>query len=184
MVNDLPMDREQRRAQIERQVKTLFQVEDTRGLELFLSLFRLAQQATAFEAIEVDGQEISTPRWRLLLHLYISEKLHNSPGISPTELSRFQQVSKNTVSILLRGLEEQGLIQRELNPQDLRNFRILLTDAGRRLVLEITPRRIAMMNRMLAGLSTQEVADLTHLLKKFARSLESQTCPPQDPSIS
>lgn len=57
------------------------------------------------------------PRWGLLMRLYIEEVSGNMSGLSPSQLSHYQHVSKNTVSALLRGLEEQGLIARQARPK-------------------------------------------------------------------
>ena len=59
--------------------------------------------------------------------------------MSPTHLSRCQSVSKNTISSLIGGLEEQGLVERELDRDDKRVFRIHLTDAGRQAVRRPRP---------------------------------------------
>ena len=92
-------------------------------------------------------------------------------GVSPTHLSRRQNVSKNTISVLLRGLEEQGLIERSLVPGDRRAFQIRLTDAGRTLVETTAPAHIAFLNRMTVGLTADENAQLIDLLQKLHRSL-------------
>ncbi len=94
-------------------------------------------------------------------------------GITPTELSHFQRVSKNTISALLRGLEEQGLIQRNLDSEDLRVFRIQLTDAGRALVLNTAPNRIAGLNKLLSGLNPEEREQLILLLEKLRLELKA-----------
>lgn len=158
------------------QLKDLFQIEDMSGVELFTSLARVAQLSETLALIRIDGPDVSMPRWRLLLHLFIAEQLGNTSGLTPTELSEFRQVSKNTVSSLLRGLEEQDLIQREMDPKDLRIFHIHLTDAGRQLILGSAPQRLQGLNHMLSGLSAEEIQNLIQLLNKLRGSLERQCC--------
>ena len=62
---------------------------------------------------------LSGPRWRMLLLLYMAEIDGESTGqetaLSPSEISRIQNVTKNTISSLLRSLEDQGLIERRLD---------------------------------------------------------------------
>ena len=52
-------------------------------------------------------------------------------GLHPSELSNHLAVTRNTVSTLLGGLERQGYITRELDPEDKRRFVIRLTPVGR-----------------------------------------------------
>ena len=72
--------------------------------------------------------------------LYVEEQRGKSLGLPPSYLSRCQDVTKNTISVLLRGLEDQGWIERTLDPDDRRVFRIRLTPAGRELI-RTRPRR-------------------------------------------
>lgn len=162
------------RLNINQQIKNLLNIEDTRGLEMFVKLHRVAHLSEAFEALEdqsAEEKELSGPRMRLMIRLLAEEKMGNKEGVTPTTLSHFHRVSKNTISALLRGLEEQGLICRKLDPSDLRVFRIQLTDAGREMVLNIAPRRIARLNELLDGMDPMEVDQLADLLEKFHQVL-------------
>ena len=78
--------------------------------------------------------------------------------MSPTHLSRCQNVSKNTISSLIGGLEEQGLVERELDRTDKRVFRIHLTDAGRQAVQETAPDHVAYLNALAGGLERKKNA--------------------------
>ena len=51
-------------------------------------------------------------------------------GLNPSELSGHLAVTRNTVSALLGGLEQQGYVTRDLDPQDKRRFVIRLKPAG------------------------------------------------------
>ena len=184
MIQDSPTERDHLHLQIYRQIQNLFQMDDLRGVEIIAALNRITQLSELVDAQRFDLPDLSLPRWRLLLHLFLTEQLKSSAGLTPTELSQFQQVSKNTISALLRGLEEQGLIRRELDSDDLRVFRIHLTDAGRQLILDTAPRRIAGLNQMLAVLPDEEVEQLTLLLTKLRHSLEDQFCQLQKDAAS
>ncbi len=165
---------DQVRSRIHDQIKTLFNIEDSSGIELFIMLQRVARLSRLFDAQPSDDMGLSGPRWGLLLRLLIEENLGDSAGLSPTVLSRSQRVSKNTISALLRGLEAQGLIQRALDSTDLRTFRIQLTPAGRDYLHSTTPRRLEGLNRLLSGLDPEEREQLTVLLEKLQRSLAEQ----------
>ena len=175
---------DQVRIHIHDHLKTLFNIEDSSGIELFVMLQRAAHLSMLLDTQLGDDRELSAPRWRLLLRLLIEEELGNSTGISPTVISRSQHVSKNTISALLRGLEAQGLIQRTLDAADLRAFRIQLTQAGRDYLHSTAPRRIEGLNRLLSALTPQEREELTVLLEKLQRSLTEQCHPQEDPDTA
>jgi len=144
---------------------------DEAGLEM-ARLLRIAgklYEAAGDEQLHDVG--LSEPRFGLLFWLLVEERLGNTAGISPTFLSRHQSVSKNTVSALLRGLEEQGLIERAIDPDDKRAFRIRLSEAGRELVREVAPTHLTCLSQLASGLTPEERAQLLALLGKLVRSL-------------
>jgi DNA-binding MarR family transcriptional regulator len=156
---------------VRRQLRNLSGLADTSGIQL-LSLIRLVTNlCDAIESRRSDECGLSGPRWGLLLRLMAEEEHGNQEGITPTSLSRYQSVSKNTISALLRGLEHQGLAQRALDPADYRLFRIQLTPAARELIQSTAPQRIECLNRMVSGLSEEERGQLMPLLGKLYLSL-------------
>ena len=133
-------------------VHKLFGGIDLTGLEM-LRLVRITSnlyEVATDEQLEAAG--LSGPRWRLLLRLHREEVGGDAGGMSPTHLSRCQNVSKNTISALLRGLEEQGLVERTLDPEDKRAFRIRLSEAGRQMVITTAPRHLAYLNELANAL--------------------------------
>jgi DNA-binding MarR family transcriptional regulator len=172
-------DHEALHARLHEQIKKLFNVEDTSGIEMMMTLQRVAYLSEVLES-QLSGEvELSGPRMRLMVRLLMEEQMGNQEGISPTSLSHYQRVSKNTISSLLRGLEEQGLIRRNLDSQDLRVFRIQLTDAGRELILRTAPGRVAGLNQILSGLTKDEAMQLKALLEKLQRTLMAHLHTPE-----
>jgi len=144
---------------------------DPTGLELLRLVKIVSNQYDALVGERLRAADLSGSRWRLLLRLHGEEQDADSQGISPTHLSRCQNVSKNTISALLRGLEEQGLIERTLDPDDKRAFRIRLTEAGRARVRETAPQHLAFLNTLIEGLTPDERGQLIQLLGKLRHSL-------------
>lgn len=174
MVEHEYMEQEKFRERFSHHLKTLFHVKDTHGIEIISKIHRISRMSEMLGAHTVDEMDLSGPRWRLLLRLMIEEQMGNLDGLTPTDLSRWHRVSKNTISALLRGLEEQGLIERVLDPKDLRVFHIRLTQAGRELVLSTGPRGIERLNELLSGLAPEEVDQLNALLEKLLGSILTQ----------
>jgi len=145
-------------------------VTELSGLDLMRQIKILSHLYEALISSLMRDAQLSSPRWRLLLHLHMAEYMGKT-SLSPTELSRLQLVTKNTISSLLRSLEDQCLIKRILDPNDRRQFQISLTDEGRELVRTSTPQHMADLNQLASGLSTDEISQLQALLQKLHRSL-------------
>lgn len=159
-------------AHLRQHLRDLSGLEDTSGIELFSLMRMLTNLCEAIETQHLSENDLSGPRWGLLLRLFAEEQHGRSDGICPSSLSRFQRVSRNTISALLRGLEQQGLVQRALDREDRRRFRIELTAAGRELVKSTAPQRIRYLNHMVSGLSGVEHQQLIALLTKLYHSLK------------
>jgi DNA-binding MarR family transcriptional regulator len=144
---------------------------DPTGLQLFRLVRTTANLYETATHQALSASTLSGPRWHLLIRLLVQEERNHGAGLSPTHLSHCLNVSRNTVSALLRGLEEQGLIERTLDPDDRRVFWIRLSEEGRALVRSSAPRHLAYLNRLVAGLSAAEQAQLIELLDKLYRSV-------------
>jgi DNA-binding MarR family transcriptional regulator len=149
-------------------------VEEAHGLELVHWIHILANTYESITDERMREHNLSQPRWSLLLRLWGAEQV-GVPCVRPTQLSRTQGVSKNTISSHLRSLEDQGLIERELDPTDRRQFRIRLSAAGRALVQAATPDHVRFLNSLTAELTIAEVDQLLQLLHRLHRSLIRQS---------
>jgi DNA-binding MarR family transcriptional regulator len=152
-------------------LRELSGLEDTSGMELLAVLRMLMNLCEAIESQYLSQSDLSGPRWALLMRLFAEERHGRAEGMCPSSLSRSQRVSRNTISALLRGLEEQGLVQRSLDARDRRRFRIQLTNTGRDLVQSTAPQHIQHHNRMVSGLSASERQQLIELLTRLYASL-------------
>ncbi len=142
-----------------------------------MEILRLVKMcAGAYDRIlgeRMRDEEISIAQWRILIRLYLAER-NEQHTLSPTELAHSQCLSKNTISAHLRALEESRLIVRQLDPSDLRAFRIGLTEESRSLIRESTPLHFEFLNELVAQLSTEESEMLQGLLGKLLDSLQRE----------
>jgi DNA-binding MarR family transcriptional regulator len=115
--------------------------------------------------------DLSGPRMGILMRLLAEEQLGNHQGIRPTRLSHYQNVKKNTVSALLNGLEEQGLVERTIDAEDKRSFNIRITPAGRERITTSMPERVKCINQLTSGLSSHEKQQMLTLLEKLRHSI-------------
>jgi DNA-binding MarR family transcriptional regulator len=87
------------------------------GVRLLARLARVAEQAC-------QSTGVSLPQYRLLV------SISDAPGRAST-LATTLGVSRPTLTSLVDGLEQAGLLQRVPVPNDRRGIRLELTDAGR-----------------------------------------------------
>ncbi len=162
------------RAQIRQQVRSITgQETHSTGVELAALIRFLANRYEALISQPWETGELSGARLGLLVRLLAEARRGETAGVSPTYLSQCMHVSKNTVSALLRGLEMQGLIERVLDPEDKRRFRIRLTPTGQALVETTTPQYITRLNAMLDIFTPDEVEQLLSLLTRLAEAMSS-----------
>lgn len=154
--------------------------QDTRGIAITSSIRMLGRFIDTAVNQATDFGELSGPRLSILLRLMGEEAHGNQSGINPTQLSHYQDVRKNTITSLLKGLEEHGLIERSSDPQDRRGFLIRITPAGRDLVNSTAPARFEFMNQIVSDLSSDERDQLIHLLTKLRNTLMQRIHNPLD----
>jgi DNA-binding MarR family transcriptional regulator len=103
---------------------------------------------------------LKIPEWRLVAVLADHGDLTQQELVARTEMD------KVTVSRAVQGLVGRGLAAQHLDPADGRLRRLRLTDEGRGLHAEISPAALALEGEVLSGLSAEEVATLTALLRR------------------
>ena len=156
---------------------------DTRGIEIAHDLRVLGKLFELAVARAPEYGELSGPRLGILLRLLREDEKGNKAGINPTRLSHYQSVNKNTITALLKGLEESGWVERNPDPADRRAALVRITPAGRDLVLSTAPLRFEYMNSITSCLDDTERDYLLELLARLRQCLLSYTDPkPPDSS--
>lgn len=120
-------------------------------------LFRAHMRAT-------EGQDgvMSQPGAHLVLSTLA---LHD--GINQRELVRQTHLRPPTVSLILKKMQSEGLVERRENPDDLRSEYVYLSEAGRALDRENIVRIQRLDAMALRGLEEREIALLMALLPKI-----------------
>lgn len=93
--------------------------------------------------------------------------------LRPTELYRVLMISSGGLTDRLARLEAQGLVRRIPSPDDRRSLMVELTEAGRAKAEAALVEDMAVEKARLAGLTTEEQAQLAALLRKLALSIEN-----------
>jgi DNA-binding MarR family transcriptional regulator len=156
---------------IRQKIVELSGVENVSGIQISSTIRRIANLYEVIGNQMGNDEAISGPRLGILFRLYGGEVLHGESGVTPTMLSHMQNVTKNTISSLVKGLEEQGLIRRETDSVDRRIYRLYLTDAGRSYIIKAAPMHLNFLNSLTEDMTSQEIDQLTELLGKLQNSL-------------
>ena len=93
--------------------------------------------------------------------------------LTPSQLSNAVMLSRSGMTSRLDRLESAGLVERTLDPDDRRSFRIRLTDKGYALVDAAMTRHTANVTRLLAPLTERQLASLDATLRTLLLHLES-----------
>ncbi len=92
-------------------------------------------------------------------------------GLNPSELSYQLAVTRNTVSTLLGGLEHQGYVTRELDPEDKRRFVICLTPTGRDAAERCSVPLFRHFHTLLSSMDHEQRVLLVGLLTQLQRAI-------------
>lgn len=96
------------------------------------------------------------------------------PGQSNAGLARAAFVTPQSMHTVLAGLEGRGLVRRDADPANARVLLAELTARGKRVLDRAEPLVTGVEDRMLAGLTAQQVRQLTASLAACADALASR----------
>ncbi len=94
-------------------------------------------------------------------------RLRAGDGLTQQELGETLLLDKGNLCGILDRLEEQGLVERDRDPQDRRCKRIRLTDRGHRLLEQATPALDTLLERLFLPLTRAEQNRLRILLHRL-----------------
>lgn len=116
---------------------------------------------------EDDGIGLSAPRLSALSVIVFAGPL------SLAELAAAEQVKPPTMSRIVEGLVQAGLVTREAAPEDRRSVRIAATEKGRRLMETGRERRVQALSERLVGLAQSERRALARGIELLERIMRS-----------
>jgi DNA-binding MarR family transcriptional regulator len=117
---------------------------------------------------EDDASGLSAPRLSAL-----SVVVFGGP-VTLGQLARAEQVKPPTMTRIVTGLEDDGLVRREGDKRDKRLTRIYATPKGRKVLMAGRARRVELLARAVENLSARQLADLrrgAQLLRELIDSM-------------
>lgn len=95
-------------------------------------------------------------------------------GMETRHVADSADISKATLTGVVKTLEGRGLILREGDEHDRRLVRLRLTDEGVRLMEEIYPEFNAVESEIVSQLSERKVSSFTRTLRDVVKAVEAQ----------
>jgi DNA-binding MarR family transcriptional regulator len=151
-----------------------FSPEEQSTIELMRTLHIANRLIDNFAERNTAKYHLSTAQMRILYWLKMHEDEAIDGGLLPSELSKFQGVTPNTVSSLLNHLRVAGLIEQVNHPDDRRKRIIKITQSGRDLLSQMEPDHMNSLRDMFSGLSHEERQILVTLLWKLIQSVKTR----------
>ncbi len=130
------------------------------GIRLLARLARVAEQAC-------QSTGISLPQYRLLVCVSAEPK-------RASELATAVGVSRPTLTSLVDGLEQGGLLRRVPVPTDRRGIRLEPTAEGRAAVKRA---EVALTDRMLQLVDAKTAGEVSELVATLSAALDRETSP-------
>ena len=139
-----------------------------RALKLWVVLARAHAAVVSHVEAHVAAHGLTLAEFGVLEALY-----HKGPLLLG-DVQRKILVSSGGVTFLVDRLTAKGLVERRVCEEDRRARYAALTPDGERLIARIFPEHAAVLERALGGLSAEEQADATALLRDLGHAAAGQ----------
>jgi len=94
------------------------------------------------------------------------------PGCGVQDIADGLNLSTPTVSVSVKKMEQNGILERNAHPSDARSVQVFLTRQGQKLYERHQSYQHSKVQRLLSGLTSQEQETLTVLLERALQSAE------------
>ena len=98
--------------------------------------------------------------------------LINKDGVTQLDIVKFTAFKPPTISIMLKKMENDGLITRRPDEYDLRAMRVFITDKGRAEYCNAVKVVKMIETKLLNGISEEEIDVMVKTLKKIKFNIE------------
>src|SRR5215212_514511 len=126
-----------------------------------------ASRNEMFRAFRECGEEVTPEQWAVLIRLWECD------GRSQGDLSEATFRDAPTMSRIVDGMEDRGLLQRRADQQDKRVRLIHLTRRGRELEKKLVPIVERLVGRMVADIDDKALVTTRATLRRMFANLAS-----------
>jgi DNA-binding MarR family transcriptional regulator len=125
-----------------------------------------ASRNEMFRVFREQGEEITPEQWAVLIRLWERD------GVSQSELSDATFRDRPTMSRILDGMQERGLLDREVDATDSRVRVVRLTRRGRALQKKLVPVIQALVERIVDGIDEEALVTTRATLRHMFANME------------
>lgn len=97
----------------------------------------------------------------------VLEALYNKGDLRICEIIEKILTTSGNITVVIKNLEKDGLVKKNLDPKDKRSTIISITDSGKKVIEDILPKHIENINEIFSVLTKEEQITLKNILKKF-----------------
>lgn len=119
----------------------------------------------------LDKNDLSESRFIILMFLYHAPYQTLLPSVISEKLG----AARATVSKLLKAMETKGWISKSNSTTDKRSLSVQLTETGNHVLEKFLPENFSIVNKLLGNLSSEEIQQLSNLLKKINDNTQKYT---------
>lgn len=116
-------------------------------------------------------------------HLVTLDQIHQESGVAGARLARRLFITAQTMTGLLRRLEQEGCVERRPDPHNRRADRWYLLPAGEARLAAARVAGTPVMTNMLALLEEREVTELKGYLERCVEGLEAGAAAPRESTV-
>jgi DNA-binding MarR family transcriptional regulator len=134
---------------------------DTLAIELRTAVMRTSRRLR----VEATGDVITPGQYTVLA------QLNGSGPTTLRELAEREHVQAPSMTRIVNALADQGFVSRAANPDDGRQVRVDITDAGRAVLAEARNQRTAWLAQRVAGLSDDDrlvLSRAAHIMQEMS----------------
>lgn len=123
-----------------------------------------------FKALRVSSSQFEKELGLSVAQIFVLKKLRDESELSINDLAQRTTTHQSSVSVVVKKLEEQGLVKRTVSREDSRRVLVSLTDQGRERLGTI-PRTIQEeMIDSLQNMTPEKTTQLSALMREFCYS--------------
>ncbi|MNB97015.1 Transcriptional regulator HosA [compost metagenome] len=127
---------------------------------------------SVFRLYTAQLQHLVTREGVTIGHWYYLRVLAEQDGLVQRELSKRVGIAATTAVPALDDMEKHGLVLRQRDPKDRRRICVFLTVKGRRLIDEMLPSVIALLEQSISGVSSKDMKTFFEVLSLITENLK------------
>ena len=115
---------------------------------------------------------LNVPRFYVLMHV------EKNPGINYILLSDLLLCTKSNTTRVVRGMQTEGLINREVDTNDRRSYQLTLTEAGHDLFNRVYPDYKKLVDKLMSMLDKSKLEDYLKASSEIENTLTPNRAEP------